>query len=298
MPLEGGAPAPTEPTTEAPVETPPTEEAIHPAWEKAMEAVPEIIRGPLVEQIRRSDAEAKKAIETARSSAGADIDPAWREFITDSTNNGISPNDLVESWNNLNALQQAMLEDPDGFMDDLNNQLNQMVAAGQITRRQAQQVQGDAVAELQTPEMQEIAALKQQIQQNEQRWADVDQAATQQQINEAVEDYSRSFLEQINGAFVANGLGQIPAESKLGIAQIAASLLDSNERLTEDQGIKIAIDRYKVMVGAPASAPAAPGAPPVGGGSQALPAQTNKFHDYDEREAAMLAEARRQAALG
>jgi hypothetical protein len=281
--------------------TEPDDFKVHPAWDKALEAVPDVIRKPIIEQIRTSEREHQAAIEAARTGS---VEPEWRDFTAAAKGMGLTTAQLADAYNSQTALQQAIVDDPDAFEAQLHDQIEEMVSSGQLTRKQGQQAHAQAAGvdgELLTPEQQEIAELRQLIQQNEARWDGVDAALDSQAEQEAADEYGQQFLSDLNHDMGAafgvdvNGRATASQESMLAVARIAASILDSDatEQITNQQAIAEGV-RQLTMAAVQFGAPAPAGQPvratfPVGGGTNGTVQQPPAgFKDDNERKAAML----------
>ncbi len=314
MTIENPTAAPTEPVAPAapaaaaPV-TPPAEPApLHPAWEQALEAIPDMLRPKIVDQIRKSDTEAQRAIEAARGT----IDPEWQKFLTAAQAAGATPEEMRQGWNAAQALQR----DPIKFAADLTASIDQMVAAGKLTRPEAAAAkaqvdaaaaaQGAAPDDLLTPEGRELVEVRRQLAELS-GTVQGDLTARQQVQQEAeAQQYGDAFFAEIDTQFNAANLAGASVATRVAVARYADGLLDADATgsLTEKRAIEAAIVKLReasAELTPQATAPAAvvaPGAPlPVGGGSAALPvAPVGKFATEADREAAMLAEAARVLA--
>src|SRR6478735_3051269 len=98
-------PATPEPSAPAATEQPPAQPAesnagvesttVHPAWDKALQGIPEPWQAPIREQIQRSDAEARAAIEKAR----AESTPAeWRQLVEQAQQYNLTPDEFIEAY--------------------------------------------------------------------------------------------------------------------------------------------------------------------------------------------------------
>lgn len=276
---------------------------VHPAWEKAMEAVPDVIRGPIVNQIRETEREHQKALETARQSS---IEPTWAEFVNQAKSGNVAPDELIDSYNNQQALRQLINDDPDAFEATLHDNIEQMVAAGQLTRKQGtqahQSIQGDG-GELLTPEQQEIADLKRALAENDARWAGVDEAIDSQAEAAEAEQYGQQFISDMNSDLITTfgenpsipGEPNISPNAQLAVARIAASIMDSDdtETITNQQAIAEGIRQLQsIAQGFGGQAPAAAQGRqvlPVGAGTNGLPApEPVQFDDEKARKQAMM----------
>ena len=295
---------------------------LHPAWESAMEVVPELVRGPLIEQIRKSERESQKAIETAR---GGGVAPEWQAFMGEAQAGGINPTDLVDAWNAAAAIR----EDPMSFARDLNARITELQKSGQITSAQAQQARAEGAAAIEdaidpnsTPL--ETAEAK-QIRDLQARLDDRDQRETQQQQEQrqATEDYQiqqeadayavnfrNELYAQLEGAGYTENAGTLNEQIVTAVGRIAASALegDPTGTLSAQAAVSSALQTLISISGGPQAVAAAPGiAPrtqyPVGGGRPGVAAAapqsfTNDLEGKKAREAAMMAEAAKIFANG
>jgi hypothetical protein len=303
-----GAPAPTDYTT-------------HPVWKDALAPIPEMLQGPIVETIRRSEAEAQKAIEAARNQA---MPQDWAGIVEEARQAGVTPEDLVAAYQGQNAMAQLLRTDPDKFISDLQAQVDQMVAAGQITRKQGQQAVADAqqAADQQallTPEQQKIAELEAWKQQEEQRRKDEQtrqQEEEQRRQHEAqLEADAERFFDSFDNVMLGEGLavrdasGAVVAAEGVNpqtlqlIAEIAAQQVDANPRLDPATALRQATANMRQQFEAAGGrlGPAVAGATPVIGSSAALPSANagvpQQPKTMEGRAEAALQEALRQAGV-
>jgi polyhydroxyalkanoate synthesis regulator phasin len=267
---------------------------LHPAWEQALEAIPDMLRPAIVDQIRKSDFEANKAIEAARGT----IDPAWQSFLADAQGAGATPGDLINSWN----AAQELVRDPLTFQKNLNTRIDQLVAMGQLTRAEGQQAKQEVAGEvsqelgnLDTPEAKRIADLEKQI-------ADLSgtvqqdlSAREQQQIDQQAQAYGDRFFAEVASQFAADpALANAAQQTQVVVAQLADKKieLDPTGTLTEAQAIAASIRELKAW-GNQQQPAAQQQAMPVGTGSGLPAPAAQKFVTENDRNAAMLAEAAR-----
>jgi len=283
----------------------------HPAWEKSWDeaGIADMQRPILREQVRRTEAAANKAIEDAKA---ASIDPNWKAFVDEAAAAGVGPAELRTAYNAGEAIRQ----DPVGFLDNFTTQVNALVAAGTLTRKEGQQAQvaGQQAAVAAAAEN-DLAALSPQDPRYDALKVEVDAMKAQraeeqkQQAKYASEREAEQFADQFVGtvdtALGAQGFGDASPETRGFIANMALSLLDGNPQLTEAQAIAGAIDGLKKEIVARggtlpvvAAAGAAATAPPIGGGSSTVAGAAVVPMDDKSREAAMIAEGLRQAGLG
>ena len=302
MPLPD-APAEITPTdTPAPEVAPAAEElpAIHPSWQRALDdaAVPEMMRTPIIEQIRRTEAEYNKGIEKSRN----DLPDEWRSFLTSAQQAGAAPADLTVAWN----AAQAIREDPIAFLDNFSAQVDKLVTAGVLTRAEGAAAKADAADEvddqvnLTSPEAQRIAALEAQIQQISQGQTAQQQAQAQAAAEADAQDYADRFMAAVNASLPAIGFtGDVatdPAaqQAQITVGRIADSMLaaDTTGQLTPTAAIAAAINQVAAVMGRQVQVPGAAQLP-VHGGNAAVPAPVaHKFTSEKDREAAMLEAAK------
>lgn len=319
-PAEPAAPV-AEPVT--PIEP---DYSVHPVWGKAIEAVPEILRTPIYEAIRTSENEARKAIEGAR---GTDIPQDWRELAAEAQQMGVSVDELAAAYQGQQSLAELLQADPDAFVTELQSQVDAMVQAGQLSRRDAANVMhqanaaaadaGEATDDLLTDEQRTIRELQQWKAQQEaaqQRAAQEQQqqaqAARIQQEEEAASNaYFDTFDREMesSGFMVRDESGRlvsaIPVDTLQLIARTGAGLIDANPQLQRDQAIKQATEQVRRMIESAGGklGPAARQIPPVMGASSSIPNGVTQQpagapRTMADRMAAALAEATRQAGAG
>lgn len=295
---------------------------LHPAWESAMEVVPDLVRGPLIEQIRKSERESQKAIETAR---GGGVAPEWQAFMGEAQAGGINPTDLVDAWNAAAAIR----EDPMSFARDLNARITELQKSGQITSAQAQQARAEGAAAiedaidpnstpLETAEAKQIRDLQARLddrdqretqQQQEQRQANEDYQIQQEADAYAV-NFRNELYAQLEGAGYTQAAGTLNEQIVTAVGRIAASALegDPTGTLSAQAAVGSALQTLISISGGPQAVAPAPGiAPrpqyPVGGGRPGVAAAapqsfTNDLAGKKAREAAMMAEAAKIFANG
>lgn len=298
-----------EPTTEP--ATPP----VHPVWESALKMLPEELRPALAAEIKKAEAESQKAIEKARESS---LPPEWAEFANASQAVGASPQELRAAYNAMIGLQ----EDPLRFQAAINDTIEQMVASGQLTRKEGQEVKAelgsgntDALEEFLTEEQKEIRDLK--------AWRAQQEAMSAQQQEQVARQQQEAQWEQEATAHAAAFVAAIDAavgvpagadESTLPdsvrslrgtVAQVADGLLGRIASPTQQQintAVAAAVQQLRtagVTVGAPAPAPAAAAAPPLGNGTGHVVAPPRRgFATENDRDAAMVEAAKMMIANG
>jgi len=307
-------PAPTvvDPTAPpAAVETPPpaaTEPGgVHPSWEPALAAIPDMLRKPILEQIAVSEREAQAAIEKARAESTPE---EWRNFIAEAQKAEVNPNHLTDAWNASLAIRQ----DPQGFYETLGAQIDAAVKAGTLTRKEGtaakaevrdaiQEVQNDGIPdELLTPEQKEIKELKTKL---EQLSGTVTQTAAEREAERTAEaerkaqqdanDYATAFIAKLEAATPT-----VTAPARQFVGRAADAILRAAPQTTLEDALAQAIVQAKEAgIPFPDAAPvtvAKPAAPMVGGGAThpgpAAPAKpANDREAQDARTAAMLAAA-------
>jgi len=296
--------------------------ALHPAWEKALEAVPEYLRTPVIEQIRRSEVEAQSAIQAARGS----IEPQWQELLTAARAAGVSPQELKVAWDSA----QAIRSDPQAFAESLNKRIEELVADGTLTPRQGAAAKAEAAGAasdaagaaiddpLLSPDAQKLIKLEQELEdlrnglttERQQQ----QQAALEQQRQQQQQAWGDQFFATVDTEFqyeqrmAAATTPEAKAavhNTRIALARLADTYLEADQTgtLTEAAAIKQAVavlQQAQQTIATPAAAPAAQQQVqqiPVGGGSASVAARpSQKFTSEDEREKAMLEEAARFAA--
>lgn len=290
------AAAPAEPIEEA---------AIHPAWETAMEAVPDMIRGPLIAQIRKSDRESQQAIESARAGS---VDPEWKSFFDGAREANLSPREITDTYNAALAIR----EDPIAFAKDLNAAINAGVKSGQFTQEQADQlkqqgaatiadaVDGEQFGSMKTADQTRMDELQARLDAQDQRQQAQFEQQSEQEVQADAQQYAVHFFNELDGQMTAAGFVGVTPETRAAVARIADSALngDQTNTLTPQAAISHAISALKNF-GQPAKGPVGPAIQmPIGGGNTSVGAvPATKFGNdragKDAREAAMMAEAAR-----
>lgn len=302
------APTTTEPAADGGAA--PAEEAwtARPEWEAALAVVPDSLRSGLYKQIRTSEAEAQKAVETARQSS---VEPAWRDFTQQAKDAGLDPQVLIESYN----LRQDMLNDPQSFMGRLKTEIDSAIASGAITKAEGAQAlaQGQQVADagdaLKTPEQEAIEAMQAQLSQMTATQQQQYQAQVEVQQNQAAQTYYDEFTNVVGQTFEQAGYGAASPETKVAVMRMADSALngDISDTLTLTQAVQGAFNAmlaFRNTQGgtAPAAQQQSQLAPPIGGGRGVAVADAQKFDGSlagrKARIAAMLEEGQRQNAAG
>lgn len=219
------APAPNEPP------------AVHPAWDKALEGIPELWQKPVREQIRTTEAEYQRALEQARQGGVPDD---WRGLYQQAQEVGLTPDELAQAYIAQQNLYQSMVEDPDQFLADITAQIDAAVAAGQITRKEGAALKRDATNaadaagdDLLTPEQKQIQELQQKIQQREQWEAQQAQEwqiqQQEQEMQQIADEEADSFVETVMSAFDNDPqLAGASAATRQIAAQVASGLLDAD----------------------------------------------------------------------
>jgi hypothetical protein len=286
------APAATEPTTPAPAtEAPPASagagtetNGVHPSWERALEHIPEAWRAPIVSEFQNADREAQKAIEKARAEAA----PAeWQNLLEQARQNGLTPDELIDAYNGQIDLQNRIKEDPDAFLTEISDFIDQQVASGALTRKQATQARkevADAAAAAgedplyETPEAKEIRELKEWRAQQEAQQAAAAKQQQEQASEQEAQAYADQFMQTFDSSLAAQGLGELPLPLQHQLALTADSILGANPAFNEQQAIDAAITNFRQSLGAlgaqlpgPAAQQAAPALPPVIGGGTSTP---------------------------
>jgi hypothetical protein len=295
---------------------------VHPAWDQALANIPEAWQKPIRDQIAAQERESQRALEQAR---GASVPESWKGLFEEAQQAQLSPEDLVNAYNGQQQLYAAMMSDPDQFLADIHEQIDQAVAAGQITRKAGAQAKANATAqvtdavndadELLTPEQQQLRDLqawKDQQEQAAQSYQEQQAAFQQQQI---ADNEAQTFIDTVHNAFDSDpALAGANAATRQIAAQVASGLIDSDPtgRLTYDQAIGAALNQLREQLGwqgAPVPAenvqPQVPNlAAAIGGGTQGVPTQGAAQFDLktqdgrDARDAALVAAIEQMNAQG
>lgn len=293
------APAPNEPP------------AVHPAWDKALEGIPDLWQKPVREQIRTTEAEYQRALEAARQGGVPDD---WRSLYAQAQEAGLSPDDLVNGYISQQNLLQAMVEDPDQFVADISAQIDAAVAAGQLTRREGAALKRDAAGaaadaaddDLLTPEQKRINELQQRLDARDQAELQAQQQWQTQQQQEEMEqvafEEAQTFIGAINDAFDTDPqlAGASPATRQIA-ARVADGLLNSDPTgtLSYDAAAAQSIALLREQLGWTGTPAPAGGAQPniaaaIGGGNGAPVGQqppkfdTSTPEGRDARDAALV----------
>lgn len=286
-----------------------TEEKLHPAWEKAFAAIPADLRDtpmykPLVDQIRESERNTRKAIDEAR---GQGVPDDWAAVIADAEENGLSVADLVEGFNSSNSMRQMIANDPDAFVESLEESIREAIKQGTITAREGSKLMkaGEAAAEEVNLETQtedpRISALQKRLDEQDRANAEAQQQweaeQEQQQIDADAEDAAAEFISVAEKAFVDNGLAERTGKTKQIIAQVAAQYMEDAPNATPQQAINQAIKDFQEQFGLPVTVGGKQTTRiPIGGGGNAVTVdEPQKFTSDKERTNAMIAEAQRLA---
>lgn len=286
--------------------------AAHPSWSGVLEMFPEgAQRDALLAQIRESDRNSQKAIEQARANQAPE---EWRELIRLSQENEVAPEDLIESYNSVDQMREAIAEDPDAWLSSMKDEIDEAVRQGQITRKEGAALKRDATQQAATGgddpaplEDPAIAELRQGLEQ-ERRWREqqeqqareAQEAEQERQAEQASQAAVNQFIEAFETTFNAEpALQGVEDETRYIVANHALTLLQQNENLSPEQASKQAIEQFQTRFGLP-KAPAAGAPVPIGGnnGSMQQPATApgkGALGGIDKaREQAMI-EALRQA---
>lgn len=290
----------------------PQETALHPAWQSAFDAIPEDLRESdmfkgLTQQIRESEKNARKAIEDARGQA-PQVDEDWAGLMESARENGLTAAELVDGFNASASMRDRIAEDPEAFLDSLEESIVEAVKRGDISvsegsrllkkgEKQVDEVNlnptDDRVDQLQK----RLDARERAEREQQDAWAQ--QQAEQEAMAEAEQD-GAAFVQAAEATFESNGFSGIPNPSKAAIAQYAANLMESGAASDPTAAMQASIDLFKQQFNLqPAAAPQGGQRPPIGGGSGAIQSQApQKFASDKDREAAMIAEAIRLGAAG
>lgn len=287
------------------------EQKVHPAWDQALAAIPEELRGPIYEQIRSTETESQKAIEKAREESTPE---EWRALVNQASEAGIEVDELIDSYNAQSAMRDLIQEDPDGFLEQIGAQIDEQVKAGALTRKQGQQARAEAVqavadtdaADLDSPLKAELDDLKAWRDRQEQAAIEAQEQAEAEAFQQEVEDHGQELVDQVNSQMDATAaLHDATAETRLIVATFADSILNrsGNENMPVKDAVAESLRTMAAQFNLDISRQyqaQAPGqqrqAPAVGGGNgQAVP--STSFKTEDDREAAMLEAGRRAMGL-
>jgi hypothetical protein len=293
---------------------------LHESWAKALDdtGIPEMLRGensPLMQQIRRSEAEANRRIEELSQRQAPE---EWQQLIQ-SAGDDVTPEDLAEAYRSALAVR----ENPFSFIDQFVAQVSAGVERGEISAPEGWVLKYKAaLGQGATPQQAAAAAndddvftdptekrvrdLEQRLERQQQ--AELQRRQQQEEEYEAQleqqeqEELEEDFLITLDESLVAAGLGtedSIDPQVQAMVGTIATNIIDASDGAVPfDVAIQQAIGQVTSLItgrggSIQAAAPAAPGRqmPPVGGGSNAMVEQPQKFASKDERRAAMLAAA-------
>jgi len=270
---------PAEPAAPAGGELPPLPPQLEEALKKT--GIPDMLTAPLREQLRVSEREHQKALEQARSNSAP---PEWAELVRQAQAAGVTPDVMLNAYN----ASLRIMEDPVGFSIQLNEQIDKLIAAGQLTAREGYRMKQEAAAEiaatvngapgadpLETPEQRQIRELAEQQQQLQQQLSQREQAEQQRQAEQEAAKYADHFMDVLDQA-TTGASDQV----KQFIGHNASSLLsnDTSGQLTPEKAIEMAVENAKA-IGVTWQAqqpqgqqPQTAAAPPVGS-SAAIPGQ-------------------------
>jgi hypothetical protein len=251
----GAAPA-SEPAAPAaqPAE-PAAPAAVHPAWDKALEGMPDLWANRIKEQVRTTETEHQKAIEQARTSSVPD---SWRDLYSQAEQAGLTPEQFIDAYNGQQTLYEQLRTDPDQFLEDMRTEIDRQVAAGVLTRAQGREAHAAAnqaaanAEDLLTPEQIELQQLRERLDQRDQQEQTFAQQQQQQQILEQAEQEGASFVQTVHDAFDGDPqLAGASAVTRQTVAQIAAGLLDADStgRLSYEQAVQAGMNQLRESVG-------------------------------------------------
>lgn len=296
-----------EPAVEAPVAEPVVEApaALHPTWAAALETVPEIFRGPLIEQIRTTERESQKAIEAARAevtAAQTAVPEEWRDLISKAQEAQATPDNVVAAWNSSIAIAQ----DPVAFFEMYRTELVRQVEAGTITLDQAklaalglaqQQASGEQF-DLRTPEQAQLADMQAKLAAMESAEQQRQQAQVTAQQQQDAEAYVADFVGKLQAATP----GFTDAQRQV-IGFAADRIMENSERagtpVTAEAAIQGAIVGGGFTPAAAAPTPVTPAVAPTlapAGSSVPAPAKIT-FKTEADREQAMILAAQAATAM-
>jgi hypothetical protein len=286
-------------------------------WEQALSVVPDQLRKGIYKQIRRSERESQSEIEKSR---GQSVAGPWKDFADQAQRAGITdPEILVNAYN----IQQAIANDPQKFLVDLRDELQNAVNTGQLTASEAaqalyagQQKAVEAPADpLETPEMAQIRELTAQMKgmsdaqaqrflQDNERQQQADDQQQEAFDNQQAAAYYDEFGTSVKTQMSARGYAGASGETAAMVMRIADSALssDTSGTLSVDAAVKGAIDaldRARSVTPSAAQAPQRQTFPVGGGGGEpAMEAQSfaNTRDGRKERVAAMIAAGQAQFA--
>jgi hypothetical protein len=295
--------------------------AAHPAWKDALAPIPDMLRGPLVEAIGKSEAHTQKAIEQARQGS---VPGDWQQLYREAEKLGLTPAELGAAYQAQEQLGTMLRTDPDGFLDTMTAEIDKLVQAGEITRRQgaqmkqqAQQKVDEETDPLLTEEQRQLKELQQWREQEMQRQQAEQQRQQEAQQQEAAQQAEEQFLgefwNELGNQLAPLGLathanGQITASAGVDpamletIASRAGAALDQNPRMSPVDAIKQSIETQRRLIESTGGTFGAPKAavPPVVAGGPVMPGQAPaaKANTMEERQAISLATIEQMLAAG
>ncbi len=291
------------------------EPALHESWVKAFDdaGIPDLMRKPLADQIRRSEAAANKRIEELSQ---RQMPEDWAELYQQAQAAGITPQQFVEDYNGARGIQA----DPVGFMVAMRDQIDAMVARGEMTAYEGYQAKQNAAASAngqaaadgepgwESPQDAELRQLREQlaqVQQGQTQFISQQQQREQQQQEaweaQQAEAYASQAADQLIGMAEAAGFSREDQQSLQVIGAIASSYIEQG--LPVDQAFQQAVNLAAARVAPAGGQPqrAQQGIPPIGAGTPGAVAGTTEgahFANDRERAAAMVAAGKAITAQG
>jgi hypothetical protein len=279
-------------------------------WETALGVVPDALRKNIYKQIRRSERESQAEIEKSR---GQSVAGPWKDFADQAQQAGITdPAVLVSAYN----IQQAIAADPQKFLVDLRDELQQAVNNGQLTASEAakafyegqQKAVEPSADPMETPEMVQIREMQQQMQNmsnaQQERYLQENNAQQEAFDNQQAAAYYDEFGTSVKTQMSNRGYAAASGETAAMVMRIADSALssDTSGTLSVDMAVKAAIDALDMARNVtPQQTPATPRQTfPVGGGGGEPAAGPQTFANTrdgrKERIAAMISAGQAQFA--
>lgn len=289
---------------------------VHSSWDGVLEMFPEgAQRDALIAQIREQERNASTAIQKASESQAPE---EWRELIDQAKQVGLTPEELSQSYNQFEEMREQIANDPDGWLDGMKSEIDQAVAAGQLTRKEgaqlkkdatAQAAAGDAGVDLEDPAVAELRKEVEQQRQWRERQEREQQAAREEQERlddeRATQEATQRFVQTVEGTFNNDtALAAVEAKTRYIVANHALALLESNDGMTEQQAADEAVKQFRELGVLPAAGGTPAPAVPIGGGSNqrlAPPAAVGRAdaRGVDKtREQAMIEALAQQQAAG
>lgn len=225
-----------------------------------LDELPEVWAEKARDRISRSEAQLQKELQK-RSARTPEIDADYLDLYKEAQAAGVPAAALEEAYNRSIDMAEQIREDPAGFLNSMQSEIQKQIDAGQLTLRegtklmaQAEQAADDAAELDMSPADKRVADLEKRLQAREQAEQREHEQQTQQQQERQRQEFlkeAQAFTQAIDNAFLSNVADEqgkhatsVPARKAFATlaAQYADDAMNSGQPISNEEAIERALN--------------------------------------------------------